>query len=134
MGGAKDGVDGPLGRSVRDRDAASAKQLPFDRRGEPTLRPGPVAATERDEEVRPVPEGRARLRERPLPRGAGGQLPGASGSGRAGALAWGRRRGGGGAGGEGGDGPGRQRGQDAPEQAEWPALSASAGHARPAPI
>src|SRR5215470_19681734 len=102
MGGAKDGVDGPLGRSVRDRDAASAKQLPFDRRGEPALRPGPVAATERYEEVRPVPLWRPSLRQRPLPGGAGRQLPSVGGSGRAVARALARRGGGGGAGGEGG--------------------------------
>src|SRR5262249_61676436 len=72
MGGTEDGMDGPMGRGVRDGDPARAQQFPLDRRGEPALRPGPVVATERYEEVRPVSLRRPGLRQRPLPGRAGG--------------------------------------------------------------
>src|SRR5262249_34421723 len=44
MAWAEDGMDRPMGRGVRDGDAACAQQLPHYPRGEPALRPGPVPA------------------------------------------------------------------------------------------
>src|SRR5215470_4822418 len=112
-----------------DGDAARAQQLPLYRHGEPALRPGPVPATERYEEVRPVPDRRARLPQRPLPGRAERQLPRVIGGYRSGALALARRRGGGGAGGDDDGRPDRQRGQDGPDQARRPVRPASADHA-----